>query len=391
MSDANRVQLRYCPEDTWGVSPATRDLTEIRWTGESLSFNIRNTVSNEIRTDRQITDLVQTGAEPGGGFSFELSYGNFDDFLAGALWGDWATPDTITGLTASAAGDQLFVSAGTAGERFVPGQWIKVAGMPNAASANNGFYQVIAALPGTLTVTPSIGITQASATLGSACTITGSMLRNGVTRKSFTLEKKFADLSPVPYMAFAGMVVNGFSLSARANSILTGNFDFIGKGATVATNDPVSSGGIVDANSNDVFNAVANLGEIREDGVDVADCLVQGIDITLNNNVRGKPSIGNLGFCGTGVGRVNVTGTLTAYFQSTALYKKFLNSAESSFSFKVEDNDGNAYIFTLHRIKFETDNLNATGADTDVMENISYQAIRHPAFDCTIQVDRFPA
>ena len=79
MADTNRVQLKYIEETTWGTTPGTPTMTEIRMTSESLSYNIANIVSNEIRSDRQTTDLIQTGAEAAGGFNGELSYGSYDD------------------------------------------------------------------------------------------------------------------------------------------------------------------------------------------------------------------------------------------------------------------------------------------------------------------------
>ena len=60
-SDANRTGLAFVEEATWGLFPASAGtpLTDLRFTGESLSYNITNTQSAEIRDDRQITDLVQ--------------------------------------------------------------------------------------------------------------------------------------------------------------------------------------------------------------------------------------------------------------------------------------------------------------------------------------------
>ena len=72
MSDTNRVDLNYAKETVWGTV-ATCAYKEIRFTGESLSHNISNVQSAEIRSDRQITDLIQVDQEPTGGFNFELS------------------------------------------------------------------------------------------------------------------------------------------------------------------------------------------------------------------------------------------------------------------------------------------------------------------------------
>lgn len=83
---------------SWGAATLTGGtagpaLSQIRYTGESLNFNIENTKTAEIRPDRTETDLIQTGAAASGDINFELSYGTFTEFLAAALCSSWV-PDT---------------------------------------------------------------------------------------------------------------------------------------------------------------------------------------------------------------------------------------------------------------------------------------------------------
>lgn len=78
----------------WGAATLTggaagTPLQQIRYTGESINFNIENTQSEELRPDRVETDLVQTSASGGGDINFELSYGTFKDFLASICCSHW--------------------------------------------------------------------------------------------------------------------------------------------------------------------------------------------------------------------------------------------------------------------------------------------------------------
>jgi hypothetical protein len=50
--------------------------------------------SEELRDDRQIADLRHGQQQTGGDIGFELSFAEYDDLLAGALFGDWAS-DTL--------------------------------------------------------------------------------------------------------------------------------------------------------------------------------------------------------------------------------------------------------------------------------------------------------
>ncbi len=91
-ASSNLARLRVIPEAEFGQTPAVGASKDIRFTGESLDFTISTETSKEIRADRQIADLVQTGAETAGDIQFELSYGTYDEFLAAALGGEWV-PD----------------------------------------------------------------------------------------------------------------------------------------------------------------------------------------------------------------------------------------------------------------------------------------------------------
>lgn len=88
-ASSNRVRLRAIKQSAFGVTPTTGTSTDLRFTGESLAFAINSETSKEIRSDRQVADLIQTGAEASGDIQFELSYGTFDELFAGALGSAW--------------------------------------------------------------------------------------------------------------------------------------------------------------------------------------------------------------------------------------------------------------------------------------------------------------
>ena len=116
---------------------------------------------------------------------------------------------------------------------------------------------------------------------------------------------------------------------------------------------------------------------------------IQEIAFTVNNNVRGIDVIGTLGNADLSVGSFEVTGSMNTYFQSGYLYDKFLAATETGISFKVTGSAGKSYIFTFPRVKFESDAINATAQNTDVMENLTWRAIRDSVTDCMMQIDKF--
>jgi hypothetical protein len=91
LSTSSRVQLRYIPETTFGQTPAAGNGAALRFTGESLDFKLKTESSKEIRADRQITDLIQVGADASGGFNFEFSFQEYDALLEAVFQGTWDT------------------------------------------------------------------------------------------------------------------------------------------------------------------------------------------------------------------------------------------------------------------------------------------------------------
>lgn len=99
MVDSSRTRLASIVEVTYGTTPATPTFLNQRFVSESLNANIENVVSNEIRADRNVTDLIQVGQNAGGSVNIELSYGSFDIWLESVMFGAWATDVLKNGTT----------------------------------------------------------------------------------------------------------------------------------------------------------------------------------------------------------------------------------------------------------------------------------------------------
>ena len=386
-ASTNRTGLAYVKEVTWGVNPSTQ-LTDVNFAGEGLAFNIDNITSNSIRSDRQVTDLIQTGAECNGNVDVEIQYGGYDDWLLGALFAaSWAgvgggTTELLTSAastedwTLESAGNTITFGVGVT-HGIVKGQWFRLDG----STSDDGFHRAVDVVGQVVTVTTLTG----DETLDDvdAATIKGSMARNGSTTSSFWMERPHTDV--VQFFQFAGMVVNTFSIDFSANSVLTASFNFMGKASTL-TQATSGTGTNVGAATTDYMNAVSNVGNIRVDEVAVANCLLQQITMEINNNVRGQ-----LGFCDVVEGEIGVTGNMNLYFNDNTYYDLYLAATAFSFDCQVTDGAGNTYIFTLPNCKFQTDAVNAGGKNADVMENTSYQAIMDGTDLYTIQIDKIPA
>lgn len=384
MGDTNRSQLAYIPEVTWGVTPGSPAMSEIRFTGESLNKNIQNILSQEIRSDRQVTDLIQVGKETSGDINFELSYGNFDTFLKAALWSaGWSTPLAVssTVISASTTDDSFNRASGSfVSDGIVPYQWIKIAGFSNAG--NNGYFRVLTVAA--LKITVDANLTTESA--GNTITIKGSYIRNGTTQNSFTIEKGFLDISQ--YIAFTGQVINNLQLNVASQQIVTGSMSFMGKDASIS-GTPLDAS-LTAANANEVVNAIGNIGSLRENGVEVATPnFIRSFSVNLVNNVRTKYAVGSDSPIGLGVGKIDLTGNLSTYFGNEDIYEKYLNGTRTSLDFRITDSAGNTILIDIPEMEFDSGTVVAQGQDQDVYAEMGYRAVRDGTYGYMIQISTF--
>lgn len=92
-------RIAYVPETVFGSVPATPSFKTFRATGGGPRTNKTTGVSDEIQADRNVRDEYQLGQDVTGAYDFELTYGNLDDLLEGALFGTWSSDVLKNGTT----------------------------------------------------------------------------------------------------------------------------------------------------------------------------------------------------------------------------------------------------------------------------------------------------
>lgn len=83
--------ISYVEEVTFGDTPSTPEMIKLRHTDCSLVLSKDSFASEELRSDRKISDLRHGTFQVSGDIGFELSYGEYDEFLSAALFNDWDT------------------------------------------------------------------------------------------------------------------------------------------------------------------------------------------------------------------------------------------------------------------------------------------------------------
>jgi hypothetical protein len=358
----------------------------VRFVSETLKQETSVAESAEIRNDRQIADVKRTSVSASGDVGVEMSYAAYDELLEAALMSAaWSAEAEDSGITFSMASgdnsindsDNNFVAAG-----FLANQWIEVRGFTTAA--NNGYFKIVSVAVGKMVLTGGTVSTEAA---GDSVTVTmGPQIVNGTTKRSFTFEKEYTDLTNV-FAAFTGMMVDRLGMDISAESIITATFGLVGKDGASKT-ATLCTGTAQTPDAYDVMAAVDEVYAVLENFVSVD---VVALTLELTNNLRAMMQVGDVGPVDEGAGKVNVSGTVQMYFQTATIMNKYLDQTASALAFILEDGDGNAYVIDMPQVRYTSGERTAGGENTDIIANMGFSAYRDETEGVTIRIAKFDA
>jgi hypothetical protein len=196
-----------------------------------------------------------------------------------------------------------------------------------------------------------------------------NVLKVGVTPKFFSIEDYASDIDQA--RLFTGLSVSTMAISLAPNQMVTTTFGMVGKDMTVSatqkTQTAAANNAPFDAYSGDI--AIGNVGSSS------AVAIVTGLDFTLNNSFAPTFVIGDASAPSLEYGRAEIEGTITAYFEDTALINRFLNETETELEVSVNDPTGtNAYTFLFPRIKINSADVPVDGPTSRII-NMSFVAL----------------
>lgn len=206
-------------------------------------------------------------------------------------------------------------------------------------------------------------------------------ITNGTTTRFFTIEKEFTDLAAA-FAVYRGMVASSMTMTLEAENISTGSFSFIGK-KEEDTDVSIGTVAALELSTNPVVSAIEDTNAILEGGTDFG---ATQIAFTIENNLRPRPQIGELGAISIGSGIVGVTGTLQGYYEDKGVIKKYLNFTTSSLMFLATDAGGNVYIIDFPKVKYSDGERTAGGQNSDIIAALEFTAVRCPSEDVTIRI-----
>lgn len=374
----NKV-VAYKEETNWGEVPTNTGAKQIRRVTADFNLVKENYSSNEIRTDYQTSDFRHGVRSAEGSISGELSPGAYADFYAALLARDFtAVAGTASAEVTIAASGTNFSITRTAGDWLADG--IKVghivrmtgAGL-NAANVGNNLLVIgVTATVLTVKVLSSTSLVAEGPITAVALAPVGKetyIPQTGHTDKSFTFEQWYSDIEESE--VYSGVKFASASISLPATGLVTTEFSAMGKdltqsGVTQYFSSPTAAG------TNGIFASVQ--GALIVNGTEGA-CITDAT-ISIERAQENAICVGSNSISEMFVGKINVTGSLSAYFSDSTLRNYFDDETEVTIVLALttsEAKDADAMSIVLPRVKLGS----ASAADTElgITQSIDFTAL----------------
>lgn len=345
------VGLSYVAESTRGTTPGTPTMLELRTTSRNINGTKRPLQSNERRSNRQIQDFRHGMEEVSGSVGFELGMTDYDDMIEAAMATTWVagstvdtgttTLDSVNATSKFTRGSGSFVTDG-----FKEGMWVTTAGMGQSTT----YFQITAVSALEITVTPA----PVDDTGGGdeQVVVQGRFARIGSTLSTFTMERRFTDITQ--YQVFRGVTINSMGLSIQPESIVTASLDLLGM--SFGDMSGTSLGSPTAASYTSPFSAFD--GALYIEGA--ASTIVTGLDINIANGRALTSVIGQTTSPDVFEGTCNVSGTISFLLEDAAIVSYFEDETEIDLGIKFAElgDASDFHSLFLPRIKIN-------GADID--------------------------
>ena len=398
MADASRVKMAIAEETTFGVAETAGAGVYRYMRANTIDFgpDYRGLASPELDPDRQPAGDIRIGESANGNFVSAVSLvtpadppAGFDMPIEGAFMGDFQAPISLTArsidITGFSAGVFTLDDVGTnnAFANIEVGDWIELAGYDvnagkihcqclSKVDAGTGSFQGIRETAAGLEVAVANEAGQTDISLKA------SRLRIGTTKKSYTVEVQYTDLTVPMYDLLVGNRVGSLKQSVGADSYLTWQFDFLGKLAT--SSDASSAGTPTAVWSTPKLASLPNHLKMKMINAFTSISLerVSRIEWELNNGLRLEPEAFVRGSADIGLSTARLSGTLTCFLTKRELRSLAEADTLSKLAYRMTDGT-RSMIVSLDAIKFGSVRHPASGNDQSVLMTIPWVAEKSAA------------
>lgn len=213
------------------------------------------------------------------------------------------------------------------------------------------------------------------------------VLKNGITAQTATLENFFEQGATDSYTRFQGVRFNTLDLTLTARQSVQANWGIMGIRSPVPTSAILSGATYLDPTETPVFNAGLNVASLGLTGI-TSSPKMQKLTMRINNNIYQNDIVGSYEAYSHGLGRFEVTGTMTTYFENLDTYSAIINHSDVALNFSLLDADSNSYAFSLPKVKLLDGGPSGVGNGQPVLLEVPFQAYYDATSTASISITR---
>lgn len=208
-----------------------------------------------------------------------------------------------------------------------------------------------------------------------------NVLKIGTTDKSITCEVGHPDISQ--YRQFTGVRVNKFTLNVPStNTLVTAELELLGENGIISATTLDAGGGIDDATAAQPF--VHLDATFTEGGSSIG--YLTGVQVVIENNLQANYAAGSAAARSVTAGMAMVTGQVTAYFESAALFTKWYSETASSLAFTL-NSGASSEAWNFPNVKYTALTL-PTAGDGPIIQTLSFEALYDAGTSSLVTVTR---
>lgn len=368
-------------ETTWGTVAGTAGGQELRRVTADFNLVKESYQSEEINPSFQTISMRHGVRSVEGSLDAELSPGTYDMFIESVLARDFTAGPASAGLSLTiAASGSFFTLTRSTGSYITDGLLVgnivrlSGAGLNAANVANNLLIVALTATVATVRVLSSTQLVAEGPIATVTVTATGQQTfvpATGHTDPSFTVEQFFSGINQSE--VFVGLKPSSVSIDLPSTGLVTAGFSFTGRDlAQKGTSQYFITPTVV--TSRDVFASVS--GAVVVNGVPVA--LITSMSIAMERNQESATVVGSNLSADIFVGRVNVTGNMSVYFENADFRNYFDNEDTISLVVALTAGDekaSDAMSFSMPRVLVNS--ATKSDAELGIVQSMDFQALQN--------------
>ncbi len=215
-------------------------------------------------------------------------------------------------------------------------------------------------------------------------------LVNGTAHAARALEFTYEQGVTDTYVRFRGCRFNTLDLNLESRKAVTANWGIMGIDSPTPDTAIIAGATYTAATTTEVFNAALNVSSLVFTGIAAAP-KVQKLSLKITNNIYANDIIGSYAPYSHGLGRLEVSGSMTVLFENKDTYQAILNHSDVGISVTLADAAGNQYAIALAKVKLVDGGPTVAGNGNAVVMDVPFQAYYDAGTAGSIKITRTPA